>query len=376
MSTVADAVVIGGGIAGVSAAYELAADRRVILVEQEAQLAHHTTGRSAAVFLESLGPRAVRALTTASRADYAAAPTALGTPPLLHSRAALWLAPPDQLDRLRAMHAEQPELVALDTAGTLEVCPVIRGEEASASLMEPNASDIDVMGLHQGYVRGFAARQGQIRKVWKAVDLVRAGRWWTVVADGDSIGCADVVLAAGAWCDKLAARAGARPVGLRPLRRTIAICPPSVPTEPHWPLVGDVDHTYYWRVEGPNILCSPADETLTVPCDARPDEVDVAVALDRVNTAAALGLRSVVATWAGLRTFAPDRVPVAGADPQVAGLWWLAGQGGYGIQTAPAMARSLASLMRSQGLPADVRALGVTDQDLSPGRFFPRSEGD
>lgn len=370
VSPVTDVVVIGGGIAGVSVAHELAADFRVVLVEQEPHLAHHTTGRSAAVYLESFGARPVRALTRASRADYDSAPDVLGTPPLLSRRAALWVAPDDQLAHLAAMRSEQPGLALLDTDQTLAICPVLRPEHVRAALMEPEAADIDVMGLHQGYVRGATARGVEIRTAWRAVTLVpaAAGRW-TVRADGDAIECADVVLAAGAWCDQLAVQAGARPLGLRPLRRTIAICPPAVATDPAWPLVGDVDHTYYWRVEGPNILCSPADETPTEPCDARPEELDVALALERANASARLGLRSVLTTWAGIRTFAPDRCPVVGEDPRCPGLWWVAGQGGYGIQMAPAVARTLASLLRGAGLPEDVAALGIQEQDLSPSRL-------
>jgi D-arginine dehydrogenase len=179
-----------------------------------------------------------------------------------------------------------------------------------------------------------------------------------------------VVLAAGAWCDELAVQAGARPLGLRPLRRTIAVCRARQGAlDPAGPLVSDAAHSWYFRPEGPNALVSPADETPSPPCDARPEEGDVALGIERVNAATTLELRSVVSAWAGLRTFAADRVPVAGEDPVLPGLFWLAGQGGYGIQTAPAMARCLAGLALGAGLPADVAARGVTEADLSPARF-------
>ena len=180
-----------------------------------------------------------------------------------------------------------------------------------------------------------------------------------------------VVLAAGAWCDELAVLAGARPVGLRPLRRTIAVCrvPAGSGLDAEGPLVSDAAHSWYFKPEGPNVLVSPADETPSAPCDARPEEADVALGIERVNEATTLGLRSVVSTWAGLRTFAPDGVPVVGEDPGCAGLFWLAGQGGYGIQTAPAMARCLAGLLTGSGLPAELAARGVAPDALSPARF-------
>jgi D-arginine dehydrogenase len=177
------------------------------------------------------------------------------------------------------------------------------------------------------------------------------------------------VLAAGAWCDELASLAGARPLGLRPLRRTIAICPTASGIDPAGPLVGDVDHTYYWRAEGPNVLCSPADETASDPCDAQPEELDVALALERVNATTTLGLRSVRTAWAGLRTFAPDRVPVIGPDPACAGLWWFAGQGGYGIQMAPAAARTLAALVTHGHVAPDAAQLGLRAEAIAVARF-------
>ena len=188
---------------------------------------------------------------------------------------------------------------------------------------------------------------------------------------GGELTATTVVLAAGAWGDELARAAGAGPIGLRPLRRTIAVCrvPSEAALDPGGPLVCDAAHTWYFKPEGPNVLVSPADETPSPPCDARADEADVALGIERVNEATTLGLRSVVSSWAGLRTFAPDRVPVVGEDPRRSGLFWLVGQGGYGIQTAPAVARCLAGLVAGTGLPPDVTALGVSEAQLSPARF-------
>ncbi len=371
-----DVAVIGGGIAGVSAASELAgAGLRVVLLEQEAQLAQHTTGRSAAVFLESYGPPAVRALTAASRVDYNGAPDRFGTPPLLTLRPALWVAPDDQRAQLDRLLTEVRTLRRLTPQEAVACCSALRLERVVAAGIEEGAADIDVLALHQGYVRGLAAAGGEVRRRWRvdAIDATgRAGAPWRLANGQESIEAGAVVLAAGAWCDLLASAAGALPLGLRPLRRTIAVCRPAVTSgglDADGPLVSDAAHTWYFRPEGPNVLCSPADETPSPPVDARPEEQDVALAIERVNEATTLGLRSVVQAWAGLRTFAPDRVPVVGEDPDLTGLWWLAGQGGYGIQTAPAMARCLARLLVDRVLPADVIALGVQPTALAPARF-------
>ncbi|MGD9703205.1 MAG: NAD(P)/FAD-dependent oxidoreductase [Acidimicrobiia bacterium] len=366
-----DVVVIGGGIAGVSAACELAeTGMSVLLVEQEQQLAHHTTGRSAAIFLESYGPPAVQALTKSSRANYDDAPSRFDTPLLLHPRGALWVAPPDQLDDLEAMLATTPTLERIDVDEVLRLSPVVRPEVVAAAGVERDAAEIDVLGLHQGYVRGLGSAGGTIERWWAVSEIDRAATGFVVrSSSGREVACGAVVNASGAWGDVVGALAGAEPIGLEPKRRTIAICPTKVALDPTGPLVGDVDHGYYWKAEGPNVLCSPADEHPSDPCDARPEELDVALAIERVNETTILDLRSVQASWAGLRTFAADRVPVCGEDADVPGFWWLVGQGGYGIQTAPAMARSLAGLLRHGVLPDDVLGAGVAPGDLSPRRF-------
>jgi D-arginine dehydrogenase len=367
-----DVAIIGGGIAGVSAACELAgAGCSVVLLEQEDQLAHHTTGRSAAVFLESYGPPTVRALTAASRADYDAAPDRFGTLPLLEPRSALWVAPERQVGLLDALVSEVPTLERLPARDAIERCSVLSEEYVVSAAVEHDAAAIDVLGLHQGYLRGLVQAGGAVVRSARVRTLDRVGAGWELSWNDGELSAGAVVLAAGAWCDSLAGLAGARPVGLRPLRRTIAVCrvPAGCALDPEGPLVSDAAHSWYFKPEGPNVLVSPADETLSEPCDARPEEADVALGIERVNEATTLGLRSVVSTWAGLRTFAPDGVPVVGEDPDRSGLFWLAGQGGYGIQTAPAMARCLAGLVTGSGVPPDIAALGVTAEDLSPARF-------
>ncbi|GIE94172.1 NAD(P)/FAD-dependent oxidoreductase [Paractinoplanes rishiriensis] len=335
----ADVAVIGAGIAGVSVAAELAGDHAVVLLEQESQPAYHTTGRSAAMFLESYGGPPVRALTVASRAVFDAAG------PLLTPRPLLWVAPPAQFDRLEALAGSA--LIPVDAA---EHCPVLRPGWCAAALLEPGALEIDVLGLHQHYL-------GSCRRSGAEIFLnaaVRGGRRdgdrWLLDTAAGPVSAAVVVNAAGAWADRVAAALGAPPLGLRPLRRTAAVAR-ATGVDRSWPIVADVGETFYFRPEGAGVLVSPADETPSEPCDARADDLDVALALDRVNRATTLGLRSVQTAWAGLRTFAPDRIPVAGPDPAAPGLWWIAGQGGYGIQIAPELARVTAASVRGEAVP-------------------------
>jgi D-arginine dehydrogenase len=355
-----DVAVVGGGMAGVSVACELATTHTVVVLEQEGQLAHHATGRSAAAFLESYGPPEVRALTRAGRSLL----EALGDEaPLLTPRPLLWVAGPGRAPAVDGLRRQQPELAALDPAEARRLCPVLDPAWLTAAAVEPGAQDIDVAGLHQAYLRRARRRGARVERGSRLVAASHDGRAWRLrragrggTAPGDLV-AGVVVDAAGAWADRVAALCGARPCGLRPLRRTVAIARTDAVAAAA-PLVADVDDGFYFRPEGPHVLVSPADETPSEPCDARPDEADVALALERVNAATTLGLRSVVATWAGLRTFAPDGVPVAGWDAEVPGFLWLAGQGGYGIQTAPALARLAAALVRA-GPTAPPTGLGI-----------------
>jgi D-arginine dehydrogenase len=365
----ADVVVVGGGMAGVSVAALLAEDRSVLLLEAEPQLAYHTTGRSAAVFLESYGGTAVRALTRASRPLYDAVPerdpAATG---LLSPTAELLVADEAGLPELAARLAEVPALRPLTPADARALCPVLSPEWLAGAAVDAGACNIDVMGLHQHYLRtgrrlGLAVLTGA-----RVLAGRHGGGTWRLETTGGPVQAPIVVNAAGAWADVVAAALGARPVGLTPLRRTIAVVrAPGV--DPGWPLVGDAAETFYFRPEGAGLLVSPAEETPSEPCDARPDELDVARAIENVNAATTLDLRSVSASWAGLRTFAADRSPVAGWDPERPGLAWLAGQGGYGIQLAPALAAFTAALVRGEPVPPTLLAEGVEAGALSPARF-------
>lgn len=357
-----DVLVVGGGMAGVSIAYELAAHARVVLVEAEAALAVHTTGRSAAIYAPSYGGGAVRALTAASAHRFRDLETELGTPPLLTPRTVVWLGADDE----GAAHLDGMAAERITPAEARALCPVLR--DVTAAARDDSASDIDVMALHDGYRRGLRERGGTIRAASPVTEITRDGAGWRVHAgsvDETEITADLVVNAAGAWADELAAKAGVRTIGLQPMRRTAAIASGTTDIDPAWPLVGDAADRYYFRPEGRHLLISPSDETPSEPCDAKPDELDVALAMDRINEHTTLGLRRVHTAWAGLRSFVPDRMPVAGAWSDQPGFAFFAGQGGYGIQMAPAFAALGAALVLGKPVPADI---DVAARDVLPGR--------
>ncbi|MGZ4763072.1 MAG: NAD(P)/FAD-dependent oxidoreductase [Ilumatobacteraceae bacterium] len=369
-----DVLVVGGGIAGVSIGYELAADRSVGLLEMEATLAFHTTGRSVATFLESYGGRTIRLLTTASRAFMEDPPDGFDRP-LLKPLPLVWVAPHSDLEDLHSMHASVTEFVpdvrALSADEVVDRTKVIRRDWVAGGLLEPGASEIDVAALHGGYAGRLRARGGEIHTSAGVVAMKRSGDLWHVVdRAGNSYLAPVVVNAAGSWCDLVAEIAGARPVGIHPLRRTVfTIGAPDELDPLSIPLVADVAGTFYFKPEGPQILCSPADEVPSEPCDARPEELDIAKAIDVINSATTLDIRHVRSSWAGLRNFVADRSPVAGFDDAVEGFFWFAGQGGYGIQISPALAQAGASLVRSGALPANLTARGLDSGALDRRRL-------
>jgi D-arginine dehydrogenase len=369
-----DVLVIGGGIAGVSIGYELAADRTVGLLEMEPTLAYHTTGRSVATFLESYGGRTIRLLTTASRAFMEDPPEGFGRP-LLKPLPLIWVAPHGEIDDVHAMYDAVVEFVpamsVLSAGEVVEATKVIRPDWVAGGLLEPDASEIDVAALHGGYAGGLRARGGDIHTCVAVAEMRRADdRWQVTDASGNTFEAPVVVNAAGSWCDIVAGVAGARPVGIHPLRRTVfTIAPPSGIDGHTIPLVADVAGTFYLKPEGPQILCSPADEVPSEPCDARPEEIDIAKAIDVINAATMLDIGHVRSSWAGLRNFVADRSPVAGFDDAVDGFFWFVGQGGYGIQMAPALARAGASLVRSGGLPQELSDRGLDAAALHRSRL-------
>lgn len=368
-----DIAVIGAGIAGASVASELSASHRTVLLEREAQPGYHTTGRSAALFSETYGPPIIRALSRASGGFYDAPPPGFGDGPLLTPRGVLLLAREDQLARADAMMEEVAAgspVSRLDAARTVAMMPLLRAGYAAGAVFEPGARDIDVHALHHGYLRQFRARGGELRTGGGLLSLERSGAGWELLTPGGTIRADIVVDAAGAWADEVAAMAGVRRIGLVPKRRTAVVVSAPDGAAPHgWPMVVDIDEQFYLKPDAGRLLLSPADETPSPPCDAQPEEIDVATCIDRIERAFDLSIRRIENKWAGLRSFVADKCPVAGFDPGAAGFFWLAGQGGYGIQSAPALARAAAALVRGDAIPPDIADQGVSAEALSPRRL-------
>ncbi len=366
-----DIIVVGAGIAGASAAFELAASAKVTLLERESQPGYHSTGRSAAVFAPAYGNRVIRLLTAASEAFYEARLDGLAAGPVLRPRGALLIARPDQLPALTAMQAELrpqlPTLAWLDPAEILARVPTLRPSYAAAALADETARDLDVATIHQAYLTGLRRRGGRLVVDAEVRHLSCADGIWSLDTAAGRFVAPVVVNAAGAWADQLAVLAGVAPVGLVPKRRTAFLFDPGWPVDPAWPAVVDVDEQFYFKPESGLLLGSPADETPLPPCDVQPDELDVALAIDRIEQALTSQVRRVPHRWAGLRSFVADRTPVLGPSER-AGFHWLAGQGGYGIQTAPAMGRAAAAVITTGALPAELCALGLSAADLAADR--------
>jgi D-arginine dehydrogenase len=368
-----DFIVIGAGIAGASVAAELSVNHSVCLLEAESRPGYHSTGRSAALFSEMYGNRVIRALSRASRRQLFEPCADFAESPWTTSRGALFIATTSQVAEL-GRYADQQDVRAiarrLDTAAARALCPILRSDHVAAGLYEPNASDIDVNGLHQAYLRQLRANRGILLTSRPVEEIGRSAGIWEVRAGADTFAAPIVINAAGAWADQVAGLASVRPVGLRPLRRTaVLVDAPTGYSINNWPLVIAADESFYFKPDAGVLLLSPADETLTEPCDVQPDEWDIAVAVERVTAAADISVHRIRHRWAGLRTFAEDRTPVVGFDPEAAGFFWLAGQGGYGVQTAPALAIAAAALASGRPIPQVVADFGVVAADLSPHRL-------
>jgi D-arginine dehydrogenase len=369
-----DFIVVGAGIAGASIAHELARTSRVCLIEGEERPGMHATSRSAALFAPSYGGREIRALTRASRAFFDQPPVGFTEHALLKQRGCLYPARADQCPRLELMiediRASGGHVASISRQAALARVPRLRGDYVAAAAFDSDAMDIDVNALEQGFLRGARAAGAVLfTKNWVAKVQRRSGLWCIDLNDA-GVSAPILINAAGAWADEVAVICGARPIGLQPLRRTaLLVDAPAGVDIRDWPAVIDVDEQFYFKPDAGRLLLSPADETPDKPGDAHPEELDIAICVDRVQAALDIEVRRVVHSWAGLRTFASDRVPVVGFDPEVAGLFWCAGQGGYGIQTSPALGRAAAALAKQEKLPDDVAAEGLNAEDLSPIRF-------
>ncbi|ASU37490.1 FAD-dependent oxidoreductase [Herbaspirillum sp. meg3] len=368
--TSVDFLIVGAGIAGASIAYWLAPHGSVILLERESQPGYHSTGRSAAAYMESYGPPQVRALTCASRAFFDHPPVGFSEHPLLTPRGAMFIARPDQLAQLDAHEAlvrsvsDKVQRLSADEACLL--VPVLRREEIGGAVYEADASDIDVHSLHQGFLRG--ARNSGARIVCDADVQGLAygeGRWQMSTSQGKFYAPV-VVNAAGAWADVIGKMAGAMPIGLVPKRRSaFTFAVDAAYRSDAWPMFMSVDESFYIKPDAGLLLGSPANADPVEPHDVQAEELDIAIAIDHIQTATTLSIRRPSHVWAGLRSFVEDGSFVGGFDDRLPGFFWAAGQGGYGIQSAPAAGEAYAALARGLPVPAHIATFGVKADALS-----------
>ncbi len=371
-----DVIVVGAGMAGVGVAAQLGPKLRVVVLEQEAQPGYHTTGRSAAVFAESYGGPTIRLLSRGSRGFLMQPPAGFANAPLLVPRGFLFVAREDQRAELEAL-AEQPDMrVTAARLSPHEACahmPLLRPDYVAEALYDEGASDIDVHALHQGYAAMLRRNGGTLLCNARVTAIARQQESWQVTTETGRFAAPLLVNAAGAWADEIAALAGVARIGLQPLRRTAALVDVPVTTGmERWPLTIDIAEEFYFKPDAGRLLISPGDETPSEPCDAVPDEMDLAIAVDRIERATTLDVRRMHSRWAGLRSFVADRSPVAGFAPDASGFFWLAGQGGYGIQTAPALSRFAAAQLLGHALPADLADIGLQVSALGAGRLQTR----
>ncbi len=370
-----DIVVVGAGIAGASLAYHLAPHARVTLLELESQPGYHSTGRSAALFMETYGTPMIRALTCASREFYINPPEGFTEHPILSPRGVMHVAKVGQEQELADAMAQAlkttPKVEMLSVEEVIKRCPALRAELICGAVYESDAMDIDVHALHQGYLRGFRARGGQIlNDSGLASAKLEAGSWNINLIDGRVLNATNLVNAAGAWADVVAQRCDVLPIGLQPKRRTaFTFEPPVGDSFSSWPAVIGIDETYYFKPDAGQLLGSPANADPVEPQDVQPEELDVATGIYYIEEITSLQIRRPKHIWAGLRSFVRDGDLVIGEDNYCPKFFWVAAQGGYGIQTASAAAEMASAMLLNRELPEHLTRYGVAAIPLSPSRL-------
>ncbi len=368
--------VVGGGIAGASAAYHLLkADRslEIILVEAEDQLGYHTTGRSAALLLENDGTESTRSIVQASVDFLLNPPEGLTENVFVRPRDVMHIATFEQsasVDRFLEENSNgRIPTKEISKSEAKKRFPALREQGLDRVVVDEGAGDIDVHCLHQAYLNNFRKNGGQIKPSTRIDSATRNGDHWNLETKMGDIPVDLIVNAAGAWGDQVATRAGVEPVGLQPRRRTAFTVNSSEPNIQKWGMIADIDLQFYCKPDGQQLLCSLAEENPSEPCDAKHDEADVALAIERINAATTLDIRSVQTAWTGLRTFAPDRSMVIGPDTTDDSFFWCVGQGGTGIMTSPGVGRLLADLFTA-GKPSEhFYKTGLKQEDIFPNRF-------
>ena len=367
-----DVLIVGGGIAGASAGFFLAPSRKVLLVERESGYGYHTSGRSAAEWTACHFDGLMRAIVLYGRPFLDAPPAGFASVPLLERRGNLMFALEGGEAEADAFYAEaapsNPDLRHFDAAQIRAVVPYLRTELVRRALWDPHNCEIDVDALHQGFLRGLRAAGGETRSASEFLGAERRGGVWHARIGEETVSASVIVNAAGAWGDTVAGLCGVPPLGLEPRRRTAFTFDPGFDAT-GVPPIDEMGSGFYFKSSGPVLMVSPGDQTPSPPCDAQPEEYDLALAVDQLETLTTLKVGRMKARWAGLRTFTSDEHPVAGFDASEAGFFWLVGQGGGGIMSASGLGDLSARLITGTDLTASAAALGLTAAALSPGRL-------
>ena len=365
-------VVIGGGMVGMSCAAELSQHCDVTVLEAEDAPGYHSSGRSAAAYIEPYVNGTIFTLTSSSRAFFENPPPGFADAPLVTPRADVMIAsaPKSHLvdAYLQRWREFCPGLVEVSAASVREQVPILRTVTVARAVSDPNVMDIDAHGLLNGFRRMLKARGGSLVTRSRVESLARVNGGWKIDAGGRQYACDAVVNASGAWGDEVAELAGVKRVGLVPKRRTAMLIKCGNADVARWPMVHEIESEFYFKPDAGRLLLSPADQTPSAPCDAQPEEIDVAVAIERFEGATTVAVDRIEHRWAGLRSFLPDSLPVVGFDDQAGGFFWLIGQGGFGIQTSPTMARLSAALIRGADVPSDLREKGISAKLFAPRR--------
>lgn len=359
-------------MAGASAAYFLSRGASVVLIEREEALGLHSSGRSSEQFTVGITADTMRRLGQASRSFLENPPEGFAPLPLLAPRGCLTVGRTDQQASLQRLHGRLTGVGAearyVDRDEALQLFPALRAEKFDSGVLEPGAMDIDVNTLLQAYLRGAKGRGAKVLTNANVTSIERSsGKWLVRTAAGD-ITSSMVLNAAGAWVDEITKLAGLAPIGLIPHRRTAFTFLPRGVDASRWPHVSNVDYRWYVSPRGDSLVGSLADAVPVAPGDVYPDDLDVAQGIENIEQDTTFEIGRPLSKWAGLRNFVADKNPVCGTRADAEGFFWLAGQGGCGILTSPALGQAAAALMLGHALPDEQRALGITPEDLSPNR--------
>ena len=366
-----DIIVIGGGIAGVSAAAELSSSASVRLIESENQPGFHATGRSAAYFAKAYGNEIVRSITAASEPFYRHPPNGFCDVDLIRPRDCVFVGRGDQRAALSMMADEISSLRWQSPDDVRAGIPIFKEGYLAGGLLDSTGGDLDVDAILQGYLHLFTRSSGVVETNTRVNAIHHHNGLWKVHSEGQVFTATIVVNAAGAWADGIAELAGLSGLNITPKRRTaILINAPGGADISQWPLAVDVNEQFYFKPDAGQLLISPANEDECAPCDAQADEMDIAIAIDRFMGACDVNVERINHRWAGLRSFAPDKNFVVGFDPRQESFYWLAGQGGYGVQSAPGLAQLVANQITGAELPDHCKKLSSYTSDLAPERLI------